>query len=165
MRTALLICSAVICCCAALAWQPAQATADRARLDRAERKIVRIVNRIRARHGLRRLKASRALARAATAHSGDMLRRDFLSHHSSDGTPMGLRVRRYAGRARWVGENIAAVSGRRTARRTVRMWMSSPGHRAVLLAPAGRRIGIGKRRGKLGPAPRAVITANLASRR
>ena len=164
MRTALLFCSAVICCCAVLALQPAQATADRVRLDRAERKVVRIVNRIRRRHGLRRLRASRSLARAATAHSGDMLRRDFLGHHSSDGTPMSMRVRRYT-RARWIGENIAAVSGRRTARRAVRMWMRSPSHRAVLLSPAGRRIGIGKRRGKLGSARRAVFTADLASRR
>ncbi len=164
MRTALLVCSAVICCCAVLALQPAQAPADRVRLDRGERKVVRIINRIRRRHGLRRVRPARSLARAATAHSGDMLRRDFLGHHSSDGTPMSMRVRRYT-RARWIGENIAAVSGRRTARRAVRMWMRSPGHRAVLLSPAGRRIGIGKRRGKLGSAPRAVITVDLASRR
>ena len=164
MRTALLACSAVICCCAVLAWQPAVATADRAaRLDRTERKVVRIVNRIRARHGLRRLRASRSLARAASAHSSDMLRRDFLGHSSSDGTPMSMRVRRYTG-ARWIGESIAALSGRRTARRVVRMWMHSPPHRAVLLAHAGRRIGVGKRRGRLGSAPRAVFTVDLASR-
>jgi len=163
MRTALLGCSAVICCCAVLALQPAVATADRARLDRTERKVVRIVNRIRGRHGMRRLRASRPLAHAASAHSGDMLRRDFLSHASSDGTPMGRRVRRYTG-ARWVGESIAALSGRRTARRVVRMWMHSPPHRAVLLAHAGRRIGVGKRRGRLGTARLAVFTVDLASR-
>ena len=44
------------------------------------------------------------------------------------------------------------------------MWMNSPPHRAVLLAPAGRRIGVGKRRGKLGSARRAVFTADLTSR-
>jgi uncharacterized protein YkwD len=164
MRTALLTSSAVICCCAALAWQPAVATAGSARLDRAERKVIRIVNRIRARSGLRRLRPSRALSRAASAHSGDMLRRNFLGHASSNGTPMSARVRRYT-RARWVGENIAAVSGRRVAGRVVRMWMASPGHRAVLLAPAGRRIGVGHRRGSLGGARRAVVTIDMASRR
>ena len=162
MRTALLACSAVICCCAVLAWQPAQTKADAARLDRAERKVVRIINRIRARHGLRRLRPSRSLARAATEHTRDMLRRDFLGHASSDGTSMGQRVRRYTG-ARWVGESIAAVSGRATARRAVRMWMHSPPHRAVLLSRSGRRIGVDKRRGRLGAARRAVFTADLAS--
>ena len=45
------------------------------------------------------------------------------------------------------------------------MWMNSPPHRAVLLvARRGRRIGVGKRRGKLGSARRAVFTADLASR-
>ena len=162
MRTALLACSAVTCCCAVLALQPAQATADRARLDRAERKVVRIINRIRARHGLRRVRASRSLSRAAAEHSSDMLRRNFLGHSSSDGTSMGQRVRRYTS-ARWVGESIAAVSGRGTARRAVRLWMHSPPHRAVLLSRSGRRIGVGRGRGWLGGAPLTVFTVDLAS--
>ena len=164
MRTTLLFCGVVICCCAALAWQPAKASADRGHLDGTERKVIRIVNRIRARHGLRPLRASHRLAVAASTHTGDMLRRDFLSHASSDGTDMSARVRRYSGTKRWIGENIAAMSGRATARKAVSMWMHSPPHRAVLLSPSGRRIGIGKRRGKLGSTPRAVITADLTSR-
>ena len=164
MRSTLLLCSVVICCCAVLAWQPAKASADRGRLDRTERKVIRIVNRIRARHGLRRLRPNHRLALAASTHTGDMLRRDFLSHSSSDGTDMGSRVRRYTGAKRWIGENIVAMSGRATARNAVRMWMHSPPHRAVLLSPSGRRIGIGKRRGRLGSTPLAVITADLSSR-
>ena len=164
MRRTLLACGVVICCCAVLAWQPARASADQGKLDQTERKVIRIVNRIRSHHGLRRLKASRRLARAASRHTGDMLARDFLSHASSDGTGMAQRLRRYT-RANWIGENIAAVSGRATARRAVRMWMQSPPHRAVLLSPSGRRIGVGKGRGRLGSAPLAVFTADLASRR
>lgn len=165
MRTALLACGAVICCCGVLAWNPAGALAKTAALDRGERKVVKLVNKIRARHGLRKLKASRTLARAANDHTGDMLRADCLSHTSSDGTPMPSRVRRYTG-ADWVGENVAAVSRRGSqARRVVRMWMASPGHRAVLLAPSGRRIGVGRKAGRLGPVKRAVFTADLASHR
>ena len=52
MRTALLACSAVICCCAVLAWQPGAAHAKSAGLDGTERKVVKLVNKIRARHGL-----------------------------------------------------------------------------------------------------------------
>jgi len=165
MRTALLACSAVICCCAVLAWQPGAAHAKTAGLDRVERKVVRLVNRIRTHHGLRKLKASRTLAHAASDHTGDMLRADYLSHDSRDGTPMATRVRRYTG-ARWVGENIAVTSRRRgVARRVVRMWMASPGHRAVLLSPKSRRIGVGRERGRLGGAAYSVFTVDFASSR
>ncbi len=164
MRTALLACSAVICCCVVLAWQPGAAHAKTAGLDGTERKVVKLVNKIRARHGLKRLKSSRALARAANDHTGDILRTDVLSHCSPDGTPMATRVRRYTG-ADWVGENIATVTRKGSAaRKVVRMWMASPGHRAVLLSPSGRRIGVGKRKGNLAGATRAVFTADLASR-
>ena len=165
MRTALLACSAVICCCAVLAWQPGTAHAKNAGLDRVERKVVRLVNRIRTHHGLRRLRASRTLAHAASDHTGDMLRADYLSHDSRDGTPMATRVRRYTG-ARWVGENIAVTSRRRgVARRVVRMWMASPSHRAVLLCPKSRRIGVGRERGRLGGVAYSVFTVDFASSR
>jgi uncharacterized protein YkwD len=165
MRTALLACSAVICCCAVLAWQPGAAHAKNAGLDRTERRVVKLVNRIRTHHGLRKLKASRTLAHAASDHTGDMLRADYLGHASQDGTPMATRVRRYTG-ARWVGENIAVTSRRRgVARRVVRMWMASPSHRAVLLSPKSRRIGVGRERGRLGTAAYSVFTVDFASAR
>jgi uncharacterized protein YkwD len=165
MRTALLACGAVICCSAVLAWQPGASHAKSTRLDRTERKVVKLVNRIRARHGLRRLKASRTLAHAASDHTGDMLRADYLSHNSSDGTPMATRVRRYTG-ARWVGENIAITACRRgVARRVVRMWMASPTHRAVLLSPRSRRVGVGRERGRLGRGAYSVLTVDFASSR
>jgi uncharacterized protein YkwD len=165
MRTALLACSAVICCCAVLAWQPGAAQAKNAGLDHVERKVVRLVNRIRTHHGLLKLRASRTLAHAASDHTGDMLRADYLSHDSRDGTPMATRVRRYTG-ARWVGENIAVTSRRRgVARRVVRMWMASPSHRAVLLSPKSRRIGVGRARGRLGSAACSVFTVDFASSR
>jgi uncharacterized protein YkwD len=165
MRTALLACGAVICCCAVLAWQPGAAHAKSSGLDGTERKVVKLVNRIRGRYGLRKVKASRTLAHAASDHTGDMLRADYLSHNSSDGTPMPTRVRRYTG-ARWVGENIAVTARRRgVARRVVRMWMASPSHRAVLLSPNSRRIGVGRERGRLGSAAYSVFTVDFASSR
>jgi uncharacterized protein YkwD len=45
------------------------------------------------------------------------------------------------------------------------MWMASPGHRAVLLDRAFRRIGIGRRGGYLGGRPVTVFTADLQSAR
>jgi len=150
-------------CLALPAVMPAAAEASSARLDRAERKVIRLVNQIRTRHGLRRLKASRALSRAAGGHSSDMVRRDFFGHASSNGTPMNRRVKTYT-RARWVGENLAIVSGRGTAGRVVRMWMNSAGHRRVILDRKSRRIGVGRRSGRVGSFRGTVYTADFASR-
>jgi uncharacterized protein YkwD len=78
---------------------------------------------------------------------------------------MDQRVRRYTS-ARWVGENIGVVSARgSSAARIVRMWMRSPGHRAVLLSRSSRRIGVGRGTGSVGSMRGAVYTANLASLR
>ena len=52
--------------------------------------VIRAINRARAAHGLRRLRAGRRLARAADAHSRSMLRADFFSHGA-----FSQRVRRY----------------------------------------------------------------------
>jgi uncharacterized protein YkwD len=162
---ALIACSVVVCALALPALRPPSADAASIRLDRAERKVIRLVNHIRARHGLRRLAVSRALASAASVHSDDMLRRGFFGHASSDGTPMSARVHRYT-RAHWLGENLAIVTRLgSTAQRVVLMWMRSPAHRRVLLSRSSRRIGVGKRTGRLGQLPGAVYTADFASLR
>ncbi|HYM59091.1 MAG TPA: CAP domain-containing protein [Solirubrobacteraceae bacterium] len=163
---ALIACSAVICALALPALRPPRADSSTTSLDdRAERKVIRLVNHIRARRGLRRLTVSRALAAAATVHSGDMLRRNYIGHASSDGTPMSTRVHRYT-RARWLGENLAIFSGPgSTPQRVVQMWMRSPGHRRMLLSRRSRRIGVGKRTGRVGQMLGAVYTADFASLR
>ena len=143
---------------------PAAATAGPA-MNGTEREVIRKLNDVRARHGLPRLYASRALGRAADRHSRDMLRRDFFDHHSSDGTPFDRRVRRHAN-ARRIGETLAAISRRHGgAGKVVRMWMQSPPHRAIVLSSGFRRVGIARRWGTLGASKLAVVTADFASRR
>jgi uncharacterized protein YkwD len=162
---ALIACSVVVCALTLPALRPPSADAASSRLDRAERKVIRLVNHIRARHGLRRLAVSPALASAASVHSDDMLRRRFFGHASSDGTPMSTRVHRFT-RAHWLGENLAIVSRRgSTAQRVVWMWMRSPAHRRVLLSRSSRRVGVSKRAGRVGQMPGAVYTADFASLR
>jgi len=147
---------------AGLASAPTRAEAG---ITRADRALIRRVNDVRGDHGLSPLRASSALNRAADSHSRDMLRHDFFDHTSSDGTPFDSRIRRYAD-ARMVGENLAAIGRRHGGGRAVmRMWMQSPVHRAVLLSPDYRRIGIGRRWGTLGTSHQAVVTADFASRR
>jgi uncharacterized protein YkwD len=131
-----------------------------------ERTLVRAVNGVRARHGLPRLRPSGRLSRAADHHTRQMIAHDFFSHSSPNGASMSRRVRAFT-RSRRVGETIAMTTrcGRRGARRVVNMWMGSPGHRAILLSPGFRRIGVGARRGTLGAQRACVVTADFASRR
>ncbi len=136
-----------------------------AALSHSERTMIHLVNDIRSRYGLARLRASGALSRAADSHSRDMLRHDFFDHASSDGTSFARRVRRYAN-ARMVGETLAALGRRRGGAATVvRLWMESPPHRAVLLGSGYRRIGIARRWGTLGSSGSSVVTADFASGR
>jgi uncharacterized protein YkwD len=154
----------IVLLAAALAAAGATAPSAGARLDASERKMVRLVNDMRAQHDLGRVHVSHALGRAADGHSRDMLRRDFFDHSSSDGTSFDRRVRRYAN-ARTVGETLAAIGRRRGGAHTVvQMWMDSPPHRAILLSSDFRRIGIARRWGTLGSTKQAVVTADFASK-
>jgi uncharacterized protein YkwD len=122
--------------------------------NRAERAIVRLVNAERARYGLPRLRLSSGLTRTAQRHSWNCLRYDSLSHSSG-------RV----SSARASGETLAwsqrgAGSG---ARSIVSMWMNSSAHRAIVLNGKFRRVGVGRVRGKLGPTPGVMVTADFAS--
>ena len=138
---------------------PASAEAT-SRHDRVERSIIRHLNAIRARHGLRPLWTSRGLAAAADAQSANITRMRSLTH----GSDMSGRVRRYV-RARGVGETIAYLpaGARSQAARIVKMWMRSPSHRATLLSPGFRRVGVGRRRGFVGGTHAIVYTADLAT--
>jgi uncharacterized protein YkwD len=164
-RTTILLFAVLFAALIATAGPAAPRARAGVRLSHSERAMIRLVNDVRARNGLGRLRVSRALSRAADRHSLDMLRRDFFDHSSSDGTTFDRRVRRYAD-ARSVGETLAAIGQRRGgAAMVVRMWMESPPHRAVLLGSGFSRIGIARRWGTLGGAWRSVVTADFASRR
>ena len=144
---------------------PAVAAA-KPRLDARERAIVRAINRQRADHDVPKVRATRPLSRAADYHSWEMLDADYFAHESRDGGPFDERVRRFADH-RALGETLAMVGrcGNGSPRRIVRMWMNSPGHRAILLDGTYRRVGVGKRTGKLGDDRVCVITADFGSSR
>ncbi len=137
-----------------------------ARMTGAERQVVKRINEMRVSHGLARVHSDGKLARAASAHGRDMLRRNFFSHTSSNGTSSSDRIRRYR-RSRYVGETLAyAPKGSRTsARAVVRLWMNSASHYDVLTTRRFRRIGVDKRRGRLDGRNVTVWTVDLSSRR
>lgn len=138
----------------------------KSRLDPTEKRVIREVNRMRARNGLAAYSPSHALSRSADFHSRDMLRGNFFAHVSSNGISFEGRVRRYTRAAR-IGENLAWVPGGRriSARQVVAMWMGSPTHRAAMLAPDFARMGVARRTGVIGRTKVTVVTADLATRR
>jgi uncharacterized protein YkwD len=143
----------------------APAQAGSAKQDRVERAVIKKVNSIRAQHGLRALRRSRGLARAADVKAKEVARTSVLSHSSPDGTPMVSRVRRFV-RAHTVGETVGYVPSRSgQASRIVNAWMASPSHRAALLSPTFRRAGVGRRTTRMGSSAVAVFAVDLASGR
>jgi uncharacterized protein YkwD len=105
----------------------------------AERAMVDAVNDARHRHGLRPVREARSLARSAGRRAAALTRLGVFRHLGAD-APAGSRS--------W-GEALAVHRGwRAQARTTVRRWLRSPSHRAVVLG-GFRRIGAGIKRGRL----------------
>jgi uncharacterized protein YkwD len=103
-----------------------------------------LVNRKRAANGLRALKADRRLQKAATRHANDMLRNNFFAHQRPGGPDLTARLRRAGWHGHAWGETIAYGCGSMgTPRATVRMWMHSAPHRAILLSGTYRYGGLG----------------------
>ena len=129
-----------------------------------------LINIERRARGLAPLVGNPRLARAARRHAADMVRRNYFSHVSPEGTGFFERLRR-AGYPRgcesWSGgETLAWGSGSLgTPQATVASWMNSPGHRAVLLGRSYREAGIGVVRGAPGTGGTGVTYAGEFGRR
>jgi uncharacterized protein YkwD len=126
---------------------------------RAELTLLSAINQVRSAHGLATLRIDPKLQRAARAHSRDMLRRGYFAHG-----PFGRRMARFGVRGRTVGENIAWGTGPlASAPAVVSHWLASPPHRATMLRPGFRRVGIGRVRGRFaGRRGAALVTADFA---
>jgi uncharacterized protein YkwD len=114
-----------------------------------ERRLAAAINRLRQSRGLRALSFSEPLARAGDAHARSLALAGTFTHD----WPLTPRasfprwVVRYYGplRARpWrAGENLLWSEGELAPGQAVTMWMNSPSHRRILLAPGWRELGIG----------------------
>jgi uncharacterized protein YkwD len=129
-----------------------------ATLTRPEASLLREMNRVRASYSLGTLHNDATLQRAARAHSSAMLRTGTFAHGD-----FALRMRRFGVRSSYAGENLAwGVGTDATAHTIVAEWLASPGHRANLLRPGFRRIGVGRVVGSFaGYARAAVVTADF----
>ncbi|HEY7075894.1 MAG TPA: CAP domain-containing protein [Solirubrobacteraceae bacterium] len=126
----------------------AHAAAVKGRSADLARAVVCEINRVRARHGLHRVRTNRDIQQAARGHTVEMVRRNYFSHVSPSGTTPADRLRRSGYLRRntaWhVGETLAWGTGpRSTPAAIVRAWIHSTGHRHILLMPDFRSVGVG----------------------
>jgi uncharacterized protein YkwD len=148
-------------CTAALVSLLTSSSATAATQSEREAALLDAVNRTRAAHGLQPLQLDTRLRLAARRHSDTMLRRNALAHGA-----MRARLASYGARGPRFGENLAwAVGSRAEATSIVQVWLARPGHRANLLRPGFRRVGIGALVGTFaGYRGATVVTADFAGR-
>ncbi len=106
----------------------------------AEQELLRLVNVERRERGLVELTWSDQLAEVGRAHSRDMWTRQFFAHVNPDGQTPFDRLDAAGIQYRAAGENLALAPTTPVAHQGL---MDSPGHRANILSPDYRRLGIG----------------------
>jgi uncharacterized protein YkwD len=136
--------------------------------------VLHDVKAVRVAHGLVALKPSPQLDDAAAAHTEEMVADGYFGHSSSDGLSFAARIAQYyrsASYAFWsVGENLLWSSGSIDSSAAVAAWMASGGHRAIILFPGWRQIGVAAvssadAPGTYGGRPVTVITTDFGVRR
>jgi uncharacterized protein YkwD len=129
---------------------PSSADAGRTANSRAERKMTAAINQVRAQHGLPAFKRSASLTGSAERYSRWLIENDVFGHQSSI---------QASSRFALLGEALEWHPGRRfKVWATIRRWLGSPSHRAIVLSPTMRRQGAGVTRGRFGSS-RAVVWA------
>ena len=114
-----------------------------------QKTIVSLVNQERAKKGLQPVKENAMLDRAAQLHAEDMLKKNYFSHTSKDGRSPTARMQAAGYKApvcnctiqTAYGENIAR--GQTSPADAMNAWMHSPVHRANILYPSFKEIGVG----------------------
>lgn len=106
-----------------------------------EQEVIRLVNEIRVRNGLKTLTYDWELSRVARIKSQDMKDNRYFAHNSPVyGTPFQM-MKNFGISYRSAGENIA--KGYATPQAVVDAWMNSSGHRANILNANYTHIGVG----------------------
>ena len=112
-----------------------------------------LLNQRRTAGGLKPLRSSSKVLRAATSHAKDMVKHSFVSHIGSDGSTPTSRVRRtgFLRHASYfaVGEDLAwGENYQVTPQAVANAWLNSPVHRRNIVDRRFNRVGIGVVRGK-----------------
>ncbi len=108
--------------------------------ERAEQDMFKMVNTERAKAGLELVSFDNDLRTVARDHSNDMFTRGYFSHQSLDGRTPFDRMGDADIAFGYAGENLALAPSTTLAMQGL---MNSPGHRANILSPNFKKIGIG----------------------
>jgi uncharacterized protein YkwD len=106
----------------------------------AEQEMFRLVNTERVKAGLEPVFFDDDLRDVARAHSQDMFARGYFSHYTPEGLSPFDRMERAGIDFTYAGENLALAPSTDLAMQGL---MNSPGHRANILNPNFKKIGIG----------------------
>ena len=115
----------------------------------ARKAVVCLLNKERKSRGLSKLDSDRKLQRAAQKHNDRMVEKGCFAHECPGEASLEQRLRSVdylrGGLTRWAyGENIAyGEKGQSTPESMVKTWMNSSGHRANILNPLFREVGVG----------------------
>ena len=119
---------------------PEKVTAS-ADISAYEKEVIRLVNEIRTKNGLKELITDTELCRVARVKSQDMKNNNYFSHESPTyGSPFDM-MERFGISYRAAGENIA--KGQSSPQAVVNAWMNSQGHRKNILSSSYTHIGVG----------------------
>ena len=122
-----------------------KATSSGANLNGLEAEILRLINKVRADHGLSQLQVVQSLTDIARARCNDMVSKGYFSHYSTDGTTF-FNIMRNAGIS-WAnaGENLgnATPAGYGSPSAFINAWMNSASHRDNMLRGHYRLVGVG----------------------
>lgn len=110
-------------------------------LDPAEVALRDTVNAARQTNGFPNLGIEPRLQRAARERTEDLAAHGYFAHEWHDGTPFATWITRY-----WPcsgsGEILVMRTPSLTAQQAVQLWLSSPSHRANMLSPDWRSMGV-----------------------
>lgn len=107
--------------------------------------VLQLVNKERAKQGLKSLTLSTNLTSIANVKAKDMATKNYFSHTSPTyGSPFDM-LQHFGVSYRSAGENIAA--GQRTPQEVMTAWMNSSGHRANILNSTYTELGVGYYKG------------------
>lgn len=153
---------------------PADAARTNAAADRALTSgIASAINSLRADDGLKRLKVSGQLSRAARKHALSMATQGYFSHSSADGSSYERRIATFyqnEGRSWAVGEILAWATGSVTPQRVLSMWLASAPHHRQLVSKRWRDIGVSAMRatnapGVFGGRTITIVVVDFGTRR
>jgi uncharacterized protein YkwD len=128
---------------------PAAGAAPRrapAALSPLESGVLGDINAFRQAHDLQPLRVNPRLNAAAREHTLQMAADGYFAHESADGSAFWKRIQAFystGASAYWsVGENLLWSSPNVTPAQALRWWLASPEHRANLMNPRWREIGV-----------------------